>query len=48
MKCIRTLAPVWMKYNMFLLRLSLVVDAEIRAVNRMDEVIHPKPYAPSF
>lgn len=48
MKCVRTIAPVWVKYKMFLLHLSLVVDAEIRAVNRMDEVIHPRPYAPSF
>lgn len=48
MKRIRTIVPVWIKYKMFLLHLSLVVDAEVPAVNRMDEVIHPRPYAPSF
>lgn len=33
--------------NIFL-QLSLVVDAEIWAVNRMDKVIHPRPYASNF
>lgn len=46
MKCIRIIAPVQIKYKTFLLQ--LVVDAEIRVVDRMDEVIHPRPYAPGF
>lgn len=48
MKCIRTIAPVWIKYKTFLLHLSLVVDTDIKAADRVGEVIHPRPSAPCF
>lgn len=47
-KCIRTIAPIWIMSKAFFLWLSLIMDAEIWAVNRMDEAILPKPYAPTF